>query len=305
MTMLAARLREVPPFVAGRYDRVRTAHPVYVLAWLRNGVLLAIAGVALLYLLVTIQASNDIGSAIKTQQAQADAGHAISAVDKSETDLDHTFDFEAVLLTGTGTNYINDISEVTRQVALVAENNGAGDQGTIDIQFAQGLLEDYLRVGLSAVSDEGLGPALGAAGKSYVSADKGTLKMQLGALEDDETTALDEQRDAWPVDPPAFWSALLGPVIIMLILAAATTRLLARHFRRHASRWLWGSLLTVTAVSVVAGFLNLGDERGLSRDPLAGHPVTMAFVLLLLLAAGVMAHLAYRQRLADYRFQSS
>lgn len=305
MTMLSARLREVPPFVSGRYQRVRTAHPVYVLAWLRNGVLLAIAGTALLYLLVAIAASGDISTAIKTRQANADVDNAISAVMKSAKDLNHTFKFEDVQLTGAGSAYINDISKVTREMALAAENNGAGGQGTIDIQFTQGLLEDYLRVGLSAVTDENLDSILGDAGNSYVSVDKQNLIQQLGALNTDETQALDDQRGAWPVDPAAFWWALLGPVIVLLVLTGATARLLARHFRRHASPWLWGSLLTVTAVAVTAGFLNLDDEQTLSGDPLAGHPVTLALALLLFLIAGVMAHFAYRQRLADYRFQSS
>lgn len=302
--------RTTPPGEARRlvtagYRRLRAAHPVYVLGWLRNGVLLGIAAAALLYLLVAIQASSDIGTAIRTRQAIRDISAASIAVTDAGKALNRTLTAEDVELTGTGSNYVNDISEVSRDLALAAENNGAGTDGTSEIQFAQGQLQTYLQLSENAVSDGELGSQLAAAGGSYATRGASGLATALGGLSQAEQTALRTQRGAWPIDPAAFWWALLGPVIAVLVLAGATARLLARHFRRHVSPWLWGSLLTVTATAATAGFLNLDDELTLSQDPLAGHPVALACALLLFLAAAVMAHLGYRRRLADYRFQSS
>ena len=302
---MKAALRALPRLAAPRYRRLRATHPVYVLAWLRNGVLLGIAGAALLYLLVAVQASSDIATSIRTNQAVTDIGAARAASAKAEQALEQTLNTEDVHLTGTGPDYVDYVNDVTTDLALAAENNGAGTDGTIDIKFAQGQLDTYLQLSENAVSDAEIEGWLGAAGKSYALSGEGDLKMALRTLKRDEQTALSEQRDAWPIDPAAFWWALLGPVVVMLILAAATARLLARYFRRHVSPWLWGSLLLATATAVTAGFLNLDDERTQSRDPLAGHPVTLICALLLFLAAGVMAQLAYRRRLADYRFRSS
>lgn len=292
------------PLVAVQYRRLRAAHPVYVLEWLRNAMLLVIAAAALLYLLVAIQASSDIGTAIRTGQAVRDISSASRAVTAAGSALADTLSTEDVKLTGTGSDYVNDISTMNRDLALAAENNGAGTYGTVEIQFAQGQLETYLQLSENAVSDEGLALQLGMAGEAYAQSGGKALTMALADLDKAEQTALREQRGAWPINPAAFWWVLLGPVIVMLILGGATTRLLARHFRRHVSPWLWASLLTVTATAVTAGFLNLHDERVLSQDPLAGHPVTLACALLLFLAAAVMAYLAYRRRLADYRFQA-
>jgi hypothetical protein len=300
-----AALRALPRLAAPRYRRLRATHPVYVLAWLRNGVLLGIAGAALLYLLVAVQASSDIATSIRTNQAMADIRAARAASAKAELALESALSTNYVRLIGTGPDYVNYVSDVTTDLALAAENYGASTNGTIDIQSAQGQLETYLQLSDNAVSDAEAGPTLGAAGESYAYTGEQGLESQLCILRKDEQTALSEQYDEWPVDPAAFWWALLGPLIIVLILAGATARLLARHFRRHVSPWLWVSLLLATATAVTAGFLNLDDERTHSRDPLAGHPITLICALLLFLAAGLMAHLAYRRRLADYQFRSS
>jgi len=54
-----------PRIFASRYRRLRAAHPVSVLRWLRNGVLLCVLAAALLYLWVATQAGNDIGAATR------------------------------------------------------------------------------------------------------------------------------------------------------------------------------------------------------------------------------------------------
>ena len=98
---------------------------------------------------------------------------------------------------------------------------------------------------------------------------------------------------------------LLGPVIGVLLLAGATAQVLARHFRRHVSPWLWGSLLITAGTVITVGFFNWNDERHQAADQWAGHPVTLTGALLLFLTAAVLAHLAYRPRLAEYRFKPS
>src|ERR1022692_3965127 len=124
-------------------------HPVDVLHWLRNGILLCVAATAAMYLWVAIQAGSDIAAAQRTQQAITDLGAASSAVKAAGSALDYAFSREDPTLVGT----------------------------------------------------------------------------------------------ASVLHPATFWWALLGPVIGFLLLAAATARVLARHFRRHVSPYLWGALL--------------------------------------------------------------
>jgi len=291
--------------IAKGYRCLRPDHRIYVLRWLRNGILFGIATVALLYLLVAIQASSDIGTAIRTQQAVTETGTARTAVTNAGKELASTLGSEDVQLTGTGSGYGSDITEAGGDLALVAENNGAGAAGTHDILYAEGNLDDYFQESQTAASN-----ALSGASEIYALSGENDLETALNDLSGMEEAALRGQRDEWPIDPAAFWWALLGPIIVVLILAAATACLVARRFRRHVSSpWLWGwlsgSLLTAMATAVTAGFLNLDDELTLNPDPLAGHPVTQACAMLLFLAAAVMAHLAYRRVLADYRLRSS
>jgi hypothetical protein len=300
------RRRAAPRFLASRYRQVRAAHPVEVLRWLRNGMLLGIAAAAVLYLWVALQARGDISTARQTANATAYIGHAESYVSKANAALGAVLaNNEDVQLTGTGSEYVTDVSDVLRYLTLAAESNGAGEDGTFDIQFAQDQLQNYLQQSEDAVVDDEFEPGFGAVADSYVSTDENALQAALGSLEMSESKALGAQRDAWPLDPAVFWWVLLGPVIIVLILAGATARVLARHFRRRAGPWLWGSLLVTIATAVTAGFFNLSDERHLSADPWAGHPVTLTCALLLFAVAFALAYLAYRPRLAEYRFESS
>jgi hypothetical protein len=299
-----------PRLIAEGYRRLRPDHRVYVLRWLRNGILLGIAAAALLYLLVVIQASSDIGTAIRTRQAVTKTGAAMTVVMNAKNPLASAFENEDVPLTETGSDYISDITVVDGDLAIVAGDNGAGAAGTRDILFAEGNLDDYLQESESAASDAELPGPLSVAAGTYVLTGQKDLETALNDLSGTEEAALRGQRDEWPIDPAAFWWALLGPVIVVLILAAATACLVARRFRRHVSSpWLWGwlsgSLMTAMTTAVTAGFLNLDDELTLNPDPLAGHPVTLACATLLFLAAAVMAHLAYRRVLADYRLGSS
>jgi hypothetical protein len=303
MTGLAAVPHPALGILAGQYRRLRAAHPVQVLRWLRNAMLLGVAAAALLYVWVAIQAGNDINAARRTSQGITDIGKAIGATQAAGTALSRTTRTEDVTLTGIGQAYAFQITQVNKYLALVAEDNAAGTEGTAEIQFVQGQLETYLLQSENAIRDYGLGPQLGQAGEKYASSAEKDLLTALGNLRKTERAARSAQRGAWPLDPGTFWWALLGPVIGVLLCAGATVRVLASHFRRHASPWLWGSLLITAATVVTVGFLNWSDERQLAADPWAGHPVTLACAMLLFLVAAVLAYLACRPRLAEYRFR--
>jgi hypothetical protein len=305
VTVSAAARHAALRILASRYRRLRTAHPVTVLRWLRNGALLCVLATALMYVWVATQAGSDIAAARRTSQAVADIGGARADAARADRALGSAFSTEDVTLTGTGTAYVNDVNEVGSDLTLAAEGNAAGQEGTSSIQFVQALLQTYLSLSENAVSDYGAGGALVPAAEGYASGGEQELARALTTLRRTEMTAFRAQRGAWPLDPAVSWWALLGPVAGLALLTIATAHVLARYFRRHVSRWLWGSLLVTAATAVAAGVLNWNDERHLSADPWAGHPATLTCALLLFLLAAAAALLAYRPRLAEYRFESS
>lgn len=305
MTTSAATRHVAPPIFAGRYRRLRTAHPVSVLRWLRNTVLLCVLAAALLYLWVATQAGDDIDAASRTRQAVADIGQASSAARLADKALRTVFYQEDVTLVGTGSQYVDHITAVSKYLTLAAGNNAAGAGGTSGIQFAQDQLAAYLQLSENAVRDYGASRQFGQVAETYASQSNQEMASALSSLQGTENNALKAQLGAWPLDPRAFWLALLGPVVGMLLLVGATAHVLARYFRRHVSRWLWCSLLVTAATTVTVGLFNASDEQHLSPNPWAGHPVTLTCALLLFLQAAVLAYLAYRPRLAEYRFESS
>jgi hypothetical protein len=319
VTAIAAARHAAPRILAGQYSQLRAAHPVSVLRWLRNGVLACVLGTTLLYLWVVTKARADIETAYRTSMAITDIRDAELATGSANSALGKAFKNEDVELTGAGSLYRDDISEVSKDLTLAAEANAAGQEGTSRIQFAQAQLQSYLTLSEAAVSDSHAGGPLVGAAEGYAASGNADLTSALKNLAGTETTALRAQLGAWPLDPGAFWWALLAPVVAMAGLAVATAHVLARHFRRHASRRLWGSLLMTTATAVTVGVFNWGDERHLSDlsasmraghhgtppDPWAGHPAALTCALLLFLLAAVLAYLAYRPRLAEYRFEAS
>lgn len=305
MTAHMAERRTAPQILTAQYRRLRAVHPINVLRWLRNGMLLSVAAASVLYLWVAVQAGHDIDAARRTRQAITDIQQARGTVRNAGEALSTAVDREDVTLTGTGSDYINQITQVHKYLTLAAENNAAGTEGAIEIQSVQGLLVTYLRLSENVARDYGRGKPLGEASLTYAAGGEENLLNTLNDLKGTEQRALSAQRGAWPLATGMFWWAMLGPVIAMLLLLVATAQVLARHFRRHVSRWLWGSLLTTAAAVVTVGLFNARDARELAADPWAGNPATMTIALLLFLAAGVQAYLAYRPRLDEYRFPPS
>lgn len=307
MTVDAPARRTVPRALAYRYRKLRTAHPVAVLGWLRNGVLACVLAAALGYVWVASQAGNDISTASRTPQAIQDITNAAKAAKSADTALVNVFKKEDVTLTGLGADFIAGIGEVSKNLVLAAEGNAAGKKGTSDIQFAQNQLQEYQKLSLDAVSDYGSvtgGPTLGMAAGGYASSMNNDLIKALSDLRGTERTAFAAQRGAWPLDPGTFWWLLLAPVFVMVLLTLATAQVLAGHFRRRVSWWLWASLLVTTATVVIVGAFNASDAAELAADPWAGHPATLAIALMMFSLAAASAYLSYRPRLAEYRFES-
>jgi hypothetical protein len=301
--VMAARLARL---WAGSWDGERPAiHPVDVLRWLRNGILLCVAATAATYLWIAVQAGSDIAAAQRTQQAMTDLGAASGAVKAADSALDYVFFHEDPTLVGTGSEFDNYITEVNKELALAAGSNAASTAVTSDIQYVENQLTSYLQLSETAVTDYEQGPVFGRDGQGYASGAETAVQSAITKLTVDEKRELRAQRAAWVLHPASFWWALLGPVIGFVLLVAATARVLARHFRRHVSPYLWGALVIVAAITLTVGFLNAGDAQSLAPGPEAGQPVTAAIVLLLLLATAALAQLAYHPRLAQYRFRSS
>lgn len=303
-----ATARRPEPWSAGRqYQRLRTAHPVTVLRWLRNGVLLCVAAAAAVSLGIALQASSDISTARSTRQASAEITQARAAASKALSELDHTLRHEDPTLTGTGSAYINQLSQVFTHLTLVAEDNTAGTVETGQIPYIDNLLNTYLQESNSAVLDYTSGQRLGNAGEQYAREAERSLDVALADLQGAEQSGLAAQRGTWSLDAglAGFWWALAAPFFIMLLLAVATARVLARHFRRLVSGWLLGAVGITALAAALLGYLNARDAASLSANPWAGHPATLTCAMLLFTAAAAFAYAGYQPRLAEYRFRSA
>jgi hypothetical protein len=307
---------------ADRYRGLRATHPATLLRWLRNGLLTAIVATALLYLLVATQARHQIAAADRTAHAIAQIDRASTAASDASAALKYAFEHEDVALIGAGSAFADDAAQVGTDMTLAAEGNAAGPEGDAQIQFVQGQLATCVSLADTAVLDYDDDSALGAKadsdvlsafraedhrylGKGPAIADTGGLIAAVKDLRALEQRAFRAQLDSPWLDPVCTWLLLAAPVLCALLLVGASGYVLASHFRRHISPLLGGAFLATAVVAVTVGVLGTHDERTLSTDPRAGHPVTMSAGLLLLTAALVLAHRAYAPRLAEYRWRSS
>lgn len=292
----------LPARLKGLSRRTRRApHPIVVLRWLRAGVLGMVAVTALLYLVVADRAGEQMASADRTREAIRHLGEAREAAVDATTELRKAADatIGEVDLIGTGTGFAIATTRVSTHLTSATEGNAAGEQGLHHIQFVQGQLTTSLQLangpqGARAAlpSLEG-GPEKDAEGKDVRFT--GGLIESLEDLREIETLALDEQlRSRW-LAPYLLWPLLIGPVVVMLLLAGTTGFVVARHFRQYPSPALGLALLATASVALIA----CGDPL------LPGRGWVMAIALPLLLAAGALAYLAYRPRIAEYRFPHS
>ncbi|MER5750999.1 hypothetical protein [Streptomyces sp. NPDC002088] len=305
--------------IADWTTRVRATHPTVVLRWLRAGVLAMVLVTALLFLLVSAQATEQVAAARRTDQAIKDMSQAYDTAMHADTALDKAAATEQVSLIGTGTEFANDTARVNTLVTSAAEGNAAGQRGLAQFQFVQGQLTTCLLLANEAVRDYARsGPAgLAAAGQALTAqrekdpatdkpiAGTGGLTESLLDLEDMQREALGTQRQSHWLNPAYVWPLLLGPAFVMLLCVLATGYVVARHFRRYVSPQLVAALLATAAVGITVSLLCRHDAQVLSPSPLVGHWLTRTLALCLLAAAGVLTYLGYRPRLAEYRFPRS
>ena len=150
-------------------------------------------------------------------EAVTDIVRAETAASNADTALGDAFTDVDITLTITGSGYFVYVNEVSSDLTLAAEDNGAGQKGTSTIQYVQDQVQNYLSLSEKAVNDYGAavgGPTLGKAAEGYAATSDEDLTMALSNLRVIEIKAFGAQRGAWPLDPGAFWWALLGTVCV-------------------------------------------------------------------------------------------
>lgn len=278
--------------------RLRVPHPVVVLRGLRAGVLGMVAVTALLYLVVANRAGSQIAAAHRTTTAIQHIGAAYDEAGKANDALRAVSLTRAINLTDTGGDFADATARVSSHLTSATEGNAAGEQGLSHIQFVQGQLATCVRMANTAVLDGA--PDLATARDALEGAPEydgkapvpftGGLRQSLRDLQELEIQARHDQlRSGWR-SPDLLWPLFIGPVAVMLLLVCATGYIVAHHFRRYPSPALVVALLATASIGVIM---------------CTTDPPTAAIALPVLAGAGALAYLAYRPRLAEYRFPHS
>ncbi|MFJ6907844.1 hypothetical protein [Streptomyces griseoluteus] len=270
-------------------------HTVVVLRWLRAGVLTTVAVTALLYLVVANGAEEQIAAADRTTTAIRHIGAAYEQASAADNALEAVSRTGAIDLIGTSGDFANATARVSSHLTSATEGNAAGEQGLSHIQFVQGQLTTCVQSANTAVLDgrPGLDRARDALddepeydGREPVPF-TGGLKQSLMDLKALEADARDRQRSSGWRDPALLRTLFLGPLAVMLLLAGVTGRLIVHRFRRYPAPALVLAPLATASISVPMCTMN---------------PPSAAIALPVLAAAGALGYLAYRPRLAEYRF---
>lgn len=278
--------------------RLRVPHPVVMLRWFRAGVLGMVTVTALLYLVVENRAGEQIAAAHRTETALQHIKEASAQARAADAALKAVLRTGAIDLTGTGDEFANATARVSSHLTSAAEGNAAGQRGLSHIEFVQGQLATCVQAADRAVLDgrPGLDTALDALDHkpeydgghgTHPVAFTGGLRQSLTDLRKLEDAAHRHQLHSGWRDPGLLWPLFTGPVAIMLLLVCATGRLVVHRFRRYPSPALAVALLADASISVIM---------------CTTTPPNAAIALPLLAAAGALAYLAYRPRLAEYRF---
>ncbi|MER5948013.1 hypothetical protein ABT127_18345 [Streptomyces sp. NPDC001904] len=295
---------------------LRTAHPVRILRLLRAGLLATVCATAVVYLVTATQGGQEVTTVRQSKAAGDQLEDAREAVDTADKALHRAAKAGQIELIGTGAEFANTTARIGALLTSAAQGNAAGATGRAQFQFVQGKLlicqqlintavSGYPRsgpVGVESARDTLTAPRLRDPGTGREIPGTGGLRASIEDLQALQRAGLARQRDAGWLDPVQLWGLALAPPIVMVLLFCATARILALHFRRRVSAHLVATLAVTLAVTGVSVGLTLWDEARLALHPAAGHPATMALVLLALAVAGVLNHLAHRPRLAEYRY---
>ncbi|MFJ4771288.1 hypothetical protein ACIP88_19620 [Streptomyces uncialis] len=302
--------------VTGTWRRLRRAHPVRRLRWLRSGMLALVCATAVGWVVVAVDGGQEITSVRRADSALQDIGAARHAAQQADLALERAVATGQLELIGTGTEFANATARISTLVTAAAQGNAAGAAGRKQIQFVQGQLTTALELAATAVRDY---PRTGRAGvdsaRGALTAPRlpdpdtrrpipgtGGLLASLQDLEETQSDGLAQRRDASWLNPFRLWLLAAAPALMMLGLVLATAHVLIRRFHRPVGPRLLGVFALTAGVAFAAAALTTWDESRLAAHPTAGHPVTMTVALLALSAAGVLNHMAYRPRLAEYRF---
>ncbi|MFE4250691.1 hypothetical protein ACFRU3_14525 [Streptomyces sp. NPDC056910] len=293
------------------WKRARNAHPVQVLRWLRVGMLAMVCATAVVYLVLATTGAREITTARRVDSAIQDIDDARDAATAADRALQQAADTGQVQLTGTGADFANATARIGTLLTAAAQGNAAGAAGRSQFQFVQGQLTGCL-LAAAAVHDNG--DDVGAARAALTAAPlrdpetkrpvpgTGGLQASLEDLRDLQRSGLARQKDEGWLDPVQLWSLAVAPLLAMLGMNLVTARILARHFHRTTGPLLPLTGAVTCAVGLAAAALTAWDESRLAAEPAAGTPWAMTAALLALAVAGLLNHLAYRPRLAEYRF---
>lgn len=237
-----------------------------------------------------------------------DADAVLAKASSGQNDID---------LAGRSTTYLDDITEVQRELATAAADDIGGNDGAQRIQFIDGLVTTYTQLVNQAVDDYGADSAhaLSQAELGYATT---VLRGDLGYARPDGTcdlsavnacsSAIATERatqaalaDSFWLNGLKFWWALLAPVLALLLLLAETTRTLWRGFRQLFS----GLMLLATALTAAITIV-VGSTAPTGADVGFAYNTAWRFIAPLLFASACGLALAgYQRRLADYRFAGS
>ncbi|GGR89447.1 hypothetical protein GCM10010269_30690 [Streptomyces humidus] len=280
---------------------LRDSHPVVVLRRLRAGVLGVLAVTTLLCLVAADRAEAQIAASERTQEAVDDIRQAHEQATRARAALEAVSRIDdpvSISLTGVGADFANAAARISSHLTSATEGNGAGKRGLSHIQFVQGQLATSVQLADAAVLDGA--PAVGKVGEALHAAREhqgrqdvpftGGLEQSLLDLQRVESDAKRVQLESDWRDRRLLWPLFMAPSAVMLLLVCATCRIVARRFRRYPSPALVLALLATASVCVLMCVL---------------RPLDVAITLPVLAAAGALTYLAYRPRLAEYRFPRS
>jgi len=167
--------------------------------------------------------------------------------------------------TGLAGQYQDDIAAAEQNLEQVAENNTAGTDGTRALQLIEGLLPAYAGLieqadahyrlqgsGEHGVGVEYLWEASDLMHGQILTDTQSTQKDSVTDLQSAEQATLARQESS-PWASPWLSAVWLLPAAALLLMLAATQRLLYRRSRRVLSKYLTMAVAAVIALCVVAG----------------------------------------------------
>jgi hypothetical protein len=314
----APRAGLIAGLMAGWYAR---AHPARWLRWLRNGIV-AMALVAwALCGLVTREARHDVAAATGNGAQAIAQIHAASAALTSDVRVTNTFTNNDVALTGAGDDYTDYLTAATQELIAASTDNVAGRRTADELDFDELQLNTYSGQVQQAVTDFATSgeDTLARDEIGYATTIENQIWQDLRMRDNDERAAVAADLNSQWLGPGDVWWLLLAPFLVMLLLAAATSYVLWRGFRRLLSGRLIVAVATTLGLIIVMASLNVhdgGQAKAFVATRAASLPVPAAtdtsfavswpsLTAWAVLNAAVifLVYTAFRPRLDEYRYR--